>query len=356
MTIPPYQVQELITSVLSELTGSLVQGIQIRCGQALGSEIYIGCSNGELMRFALEDGNSTSATDPYTILSRQSVSNDKPIEDIVLLPSISRALVFSDNQIHFYTLPTLDVVQNIKPIRHVVTFAVDQRHLARPPPQTSAPPHRSEPVDFCVIKRSSLAMFSLGTQRLIYQKEIPLPQGGVLACRLGYTLCIADKTHYNMLNLETAEIYPILPLNQDYQSPDLPVEPFIVPTGENDFLLVSWTGQNSMGIFITPSGEPVRGTLTWSQHPTSICLDLPHATAILPDGSIEVHNIDSLELVQVIPPPSGDGPLDRTRLISSALGYVVPSSQASSKLHKVPVKLDRGSASKQVTVSVESSS
>ncbi|KAH7878687.1 uncharacterized protein C8R40DRAFT_1167411 [Lentinula edodes] len=344
MTVPPYQIQELITNVFSQLSDSVLQGIQIRCGQALGTELYIGCSNGELMRFSLQGGDSNKA-ESYTILSRQSVPNDKAVEDIVLLPSISRALVFSDNQIHFYTLPSLDVVsyQLIKPIRHVIAFAVDQLHLLKPMPPTSGP-HRLEPVDFCVIKRSSLAMYSLG-QRLFYQKEIPLPQGGTLARRIGSSLCIADKINYNMLNLETAEILPILPLNQDFDAPNLPVEPFIIPTGEGDFLVVSWTGQSSMGIFLTGSGDPVRGTLTWTQHPTSICLDLPHATAILPDGTIEIHNIDSQNLVQVIPPPPNDGPVDRTRLVSSLLGYIVPSDQYLTKMSKVPVKLDRRPAS-----------
>lgn len=94
-----------------------------------------------------------------------------------------------------------------------------------------------------------------------------------MARRIGSSLCLADSNYYSLLNLETAEMFPILPLNQDGEAPNLPVEPFIIPTGDNDFLVVSWTGQNgSMGIFLTTSGDPVRGTLTWSQHPISICM------------------------------------------------------------------------------------
>ncbi|KAF9078833.1 hypothetical protein BDP27DRAFT_1310251 [Rhodocollybia butyracea] len=296
------------------------------------------------MRFALQTGEIES----YTILSRQSVPNDKPIEEIVLLPSISRALVFSDKQIHFYTLPSLDVVshQVIKPIRNVVTFAVDQRHLTRPAPSANSASHRNEAVDFCVMKRTSIALYSL-RERLFYQKEIPLPDGPViLARRIGSSLCLADSKLYHLLNLETAEMFPILPLNQDGQSPNLPVEPFIIPTGDNDFLVVSWTGENgSMGIFLTTSGDPVRGTLTWSQHPISICVDYPHVAALLPNGAVEIHNIDSQDLVQVIPPPPEDSPVDRTRLVSTLMGYLVPSTRSSAKMRKVPVSLNRGSSS-----------
>ncbi|KAF5389636.1 hypothetical protein D9757_004156 [Collybiopsis confluens] len=326
--IPPYQLQELIAEVFSDVPHTTVQGIQIKCAQALGiqtpviladkpnlasgSELYVGCSNGELMRFAVQ------ADDPrvesYTILSRQSLPNDKPVEEIALLPSISRALVLSDNQIHFYTLPSLDVVTGIKPIRHVVTFAVDQRFLSRSP---SSGHQKTEP-------------------------DIPLPQGATLARRFGSNLCFSDKVNYNMLNLETAEMLPCMPFNQDFDSPNLPVEPFIVSTGEDDFLLVSWTGQSSLGIFLSTSGDPVRGTVTWAQHPISICLDLPQVIAILPNGSVEIHNIDTQSLVQVIPPPSGNGPMDRVRLVSALSGYVVPSTQGASQIQKVPIKLRRG--------------
>jgi len=222
--------------------------------------------------------------------------------------------------------------------------AVDQHHLARPASTASASPHRlAEPVDFCVIRRTSLgtslAMYAL-RDRLFFQKDIPLPDGGSLACRVGSSLCIANKEYYNILNLENTEIFPILPLNQDFDATDLVIQPFIVPTGEDDFLVVSWTGQNSMGIFLTSSGDPVRGTLTWSQHPTSICLDLPHVTAILPDGSIEVHDIETQSLVQVV--PAQPKATDRRLISTLSPGYVVPSIQRSTKTRRVPVSLNRG--------------
>src|SRR5271168_2507850 len=60
-----------------------------------------------------------------------------------------------DHQIHLYTVPSLDPFPS-KPIRHVVTFAVDDQHLRRPPPSFSPQGVRPplEPVDFCIIKRN----------------------------------------------------------------------------------------------------------------------------------------------------------------------------------------------------------
>lgn len=57
----------------------------------------------------------------------------------------------------------------MKPIRHVVTFAVDYEHLKRPSPPPSGPVLQVDPVEFCVIKRNSIAMYTM-KERLSYLK------------------------------------------------------------------------------------------------------------------------------------------------------------------------------------------
>ena len=124
----------------------------------------------------------------YSLLSRQSLPNAKPIDELVLIPYLSRVLIlsgkltfllshsasplisFKDRQIHFYTLPSLDPVPNTKPIRHVETFAVDQHHLLRVAPTMHDIPSKLQPVDFCVIKRNAIALYSLYEDRLVYSR------------------------------------------------------------------------------------------------------------------------------------------------------------------------------------------
>ena len=155
-----------------------------------GSEIYVGCSNGEVLLFALQangpnqvcSGHSSSSrsddTQPesYTLLSRQMLPTGKPVDEIVLTPSISKALVLSgksvhgfhpspsdfgvDRQILFFVIPSLELVSTIKPIRNVIAFAVDHQHIVRPVPSMDSPlPFL--PIDFCVVKRSSIVLYSL---------------------------------------------------------------------------------------------------------------------------------------------------------------------------------------------------
>ena len=80
------------------------------------------------------------------------LSSHIPIEEIAVIPSLSWAFVRSGmsmicstksglmvilaHQIHFYSIPSLDVLP-IKPIRHAIAFAVDDHHLKRPPPSAA---------------------------------------------------------------------------------------------------------------------------------------------------------------------------------------------------------------------------
>jgi hypothetical protein len=81
-----------------------------------GSEIYVGCSNGEILLFALQangpdqvrsrhctrsSSHRSDSTQPetYTLVSRQMLPTGKAVDEIVLTPSISKALVLSGKNI-----------------------------------------------------------------------------------------------------------------------------------------------------------------------------------------------------------------------------------------------------------------
>lgn len=70
-----------------------------------------------------------------------------------------------------------------------------------------------------------------------------------------------------------------------------------------------------------------------------IGIDYPYITALLPDNSIEIHNIDTQAIVQVIPPPAAGE--DRRKFVKTFNGFLVPSLPESKKLQKVAVPLRR---------------
>ena len=181
-------------------------------------------------------------------------------------------------------------LNQIKPIRNVVTFAVDEQHLRRPPQFMNDIPVPVEPVEFCVIKRSNISLYSL-RERLYFQKvryggsfsliifdsyawigtqEIALPSGGTFARRTVNYLCVADREFYNMVDLVAASLFQLLPISQA-PDPTVRVKPSITVISENEFLILSWTGASTLGVFITGDGDPVRGTLEWPSHPEAVC-------------------------------------------------------------------------------------
>ncbi|TFK73513.1 hypothetical protein BDN72DRAFT_834644 [Pluteus cervinus] len=350
--VPPYQFQQLISSVADDFSAGFGDGrlpIHVRCVQALDSEIYVGCANGELLRFALQADDPDKLAS-YSLLARQTVPDEKAVDEIVLIPSISRALVLSDKQLHFYSLPALRPV-SIKPVRHALTLAVDYQHLQRPPPNLSNSHNGALPVEFCVIKRSSIVMYALTEQQLFYRKEMPFPQSATLARRSGYALCIADKENYNIVDLEAASAFPILPLSQAADQ-SLVIQPSITVISDNEFLILSWTGASTLGVFINGNGEPIRGTLEWPSYPESVSLDYPYVTALLPNNTIEIHSIETQAIVQVIGAPAAsprnstdEEKLDsqRLQLVASTGGYLVPTNQGSSRMRLTKVPLQRNS-------------
>ncbi|KAF8649627.1 hypothetical protein AX16_005716 [Volvariella volvacea WC 439] len=349
LDVPPYQIQQLIDSVADEFSAGFGSGqspIHVRCAQALGSEIYIGCANGELLRFALQ-ADDPEKLESYRILTRQTVPDEKPVDEIIVIPSLSRALVLSDKQIHFYKLPSLDPMP-IHPIRHVMGVAVDQQHVNRPPPSPSGPSGPILPVEFCVLKRTSIVLYSLSEIRLFMRKDFPCPQGALAARRTGQTLCLADAENYNIVDLASASLFPIIPLSQ--AADGLAIQPSITVIGENEFLVLSWLGTNTLGVFINSNGEPIRGTLEWPSYPDAVCLDYPYIAALLPNSTIEIHSIETLSIVQVISAPftfntpasDQDQELQkRLNLVAALGGYLVPSSQRSDKMRMTKVPLLR---------------
>ena len=161
------------------------------------------------------------------------------------------------------------------------------------------------------------------------------------------------------------------------------VKPSITVIGPNEFLILSWTGTSTLGVFISADGDPVRGTLQWPSHPRSICqfrvvrfraysltcllgLDYPYVVSLLPNNTIEIHSVETQDIVQVIGAPASpasppksvrkntthsrssstvtSGDLDsseRVNLVASIGGHLIPSTQRLDKLRTVPVRLLR---------------
>ena len=87
--------------------------------------------------------------------------------------------------------------------------------------------------------------------------------------RIGRYLCAADNENYDMVDLGNATSFPLLPVSQ-VPSENIQIKPLAAPISDEEFLILSNTGANAMGVFITGNGDPVRGTLELPSYPESI--------------------------------------------------------------------------------------
>lgn len=87
-------------------------------------------------------------------------------------------------------------------------------------------------------------------------------------------LCAAipSTNTYSLIDMAEVSLTEVLPVTQ-IEASELDFEPnanvAVIP-GENEFLVTSFTGSSTMGVFLNGQGDPVRGTMEWAHHPLSI--------------------------------------------------------------------------------------
>lgn len=146
--------------------------------------------------------------------------------------------------------------------------------------------------------------------------------------------------------------------------PDPRQRPAIACVGANEFLIASHTGNTTLGVFVTESGDPCRGTLEWASNVRSLgqstishesvkvfayhhflrtVVDGQYTVALLYNNTIEVHSIHTQEITQVVTlssPSNGlDAPFQPRHLYRSALGLEFGAATGAHKVDLVDVPL-----------------
>lgn len=154
-----------------------------------------------------------------------------------------------------------------------------------------------------------------------YLQEIPIPPGIMLVRRYGDTLCAASTTEYSLINLTTSAVTSLgLPISHSQESPSASTRPSIVTlpaifgnTATAEFLITSHSDEQTLGVFMTPSGEPAAKLIEFSSHPRALCVEQPNLVALLRDDTIAVYSLESMQRIQKIQLPD----LIEPRLLSS---------------------------------------
>ncbi|KAI5454223.1 hypothetical protein NCC49_004285 [Naganishia albida] len=320
--------------------------VSISCAVGYSNNLYIGSSDGQILWYTIDSGSrhvSSNAqgiehkTGAFNLRNKHTLSPRRPIEKILLAPKVGKAIILSDQTLTFLALPTLEtlVTNPIPPLRNISYVTIDDQEIAWKPEEEELAQAQAQvgsvagvgvkglDIGMCVVRRKAIGLYRLGA-KLVFLRDVPVPETPTQAVRSNATLCISDPSKYCIVDLLGPHLLEVLPISQ--ASPDAPadVNPAIaVLPSEPEFLFASFTGEESgsMGVFVNREGDPVRGTMSWDSHPRCIVIEGDAVIALCRDNTLRIHSIADIT--------SGfDNPPQRISLVpdssKSAAGHSLP--------------------------------
>ncbi|KAI7847334.1 hypothetical protein BDC45DRAFT_542029 [Circinella umbellata] len=290
-----------------------VTPFSIDAAEAWDTNLYLGTSDGQVLHFTLEEHGKAQEV-PYASQLENKINlgfGRKPVERILILPQVSKAVVLCDSTLSFYSLPFFDPipVSLIPQIKGVACFSHDVAEEGRIGEDGT--------IELCIVKRRVLQILKIG-ELVQMKKELPLPDGAIAIVRHSRNLCLADIQNYKLINLQLPNPTPLIPTPQvDISSSPPSMTTSMLSTGsqkvprpvltvikQDEFLVVSGNvspnNDTTIGIFADSQGSPIRGTLQWSSYPKALCVEYPYIGALLRNNTIEIHNILDQKLLQTI--------------------------------------------------------
>ncbi|RUP14376.1 hypothetical protein BC936DRAFT_139679 [Jimgerdemannia flammicorona] len=217
------------------------------------------------------------------------------------MPQVSKAVVLCDSTISFYLLPFFDPIPPVM-VQHIKGVTCFSHDIAEDRIGDDGT------IKLCVVKRRSIQLYKIG-ELMTMEGEIPLNDGAITITRHSTHLCLADNQLYKIIDPQKGHMTPLVPTPQgaiptgsiggSLSSP----KPIVTVVTEGEFLVVGGSGgnNNAIGMFVSFTGDPIRGTLEWSAYPRSIGVEFPYVAALLRNNTIEVHNVLDQRLLQTIP-------------------------------------------------------
>ncbi|OXG40487.1 hypothetical protein C360_00255 [Cryptococcus neoformans Bt15] len=287
---------------------------EIRCVEGYGYNLYVGASDGTVEWWVCE-GSAYPQTNGWVMRHKHTLFPRRPVSKMYILPKVSKLFVISDGTMHALTLPSLEAVPStiIPTMRGVVSVILNDDELDYGPGS-----EEKTDMTIVIVRRRVLGIYRLGN-RLQSIKEIPLPSSPTAHALFQTYLCCAllspetSQIVNCVVDLSDASLTEVLPVSQ---VPPLEGEGgegkeavnanIVVIPDEKEFLVTSYTGTSTMGVFLNGQGDPVRGTIAWTSHPLSITVESNWIIALLSDQTISIHSLSDLDRpVQVIPLPHG---------------------------------------------------
>ncbi|KAK9450281.1 uncharacterized protein V1518DRAFT_413446 [Limtongia smithiae] len=316
--LAPYILQPLLSDVLLVSEDSDTP-TEITCIEAWHSSFYLGTSAGEILHYFQDP---TSNEPSYMFASRQLVHQSKsyPVDRILLLPTISQALVLSHNSIAFFTLPEFSPA-GLGRVREVNAMALDLDEERR---------DGETDVRVTVFTKKLIRIIKVKEKGLSLIKDIDYPSALVGIQRSSIAL-VANEKSYDMIDLTSVQKIPLFGI---CNNPDVSIKlrPHVAPVTAEEFLVTSGSAidEPGMGIVVNLDGDISRGTIAWPGYPSVLAVEYPYCAAVV-GTDLLFHSLHTQQLLQTI---HFDSPVDLSTVSSQ---YTMPFPALAQKFTLVPL-------------------
>ncbi|KAJ2716858.1 hypothetical protein H4R19_000382 [Coemansia spiralis] len=281
--------------------GAKQRAAKIECIDAVGNDVYVGTSHGQIVHFTTEtpEVGSGRAPDHFRVQAVDLKLGGKRVEQILAFPAMCRLVVLCGSSVVFYSLPELRPVASsaMPTIKGVSCIAYDER-AQRSTAATAV---------LCVARMREIRLYRIGAD-LKLEQEVPIDCSVASICQYGGFVCLADTETYKILDLAKARTGPredaqlvLLPTQQPRTDAETgrvvrPPRPRTLVVGPNEFMFLAPSGDDAtLGVMVTALGEALRGTLQFATYPKSVVYDHPYIVAAFGTGQVDVYDTRSPE-------------------------------------------------------------
>lgn len=251
LEVGPYHCRKLISNIPSS--------IDINCCEAYDSHIYLGTKQGDLLHyFEIEKGK-------YMLVSNIKFNNEltSPIDKLLLLPKIERALILSGGNVELFLLPEFAPQPNTMKLRNVHDMSTCKFSVS----SKSYKIYISDFESVCLVKVTESNISISRKYELKFIEKL-------LAHK--YHLLGVEKNSYKIFNMK--DIHNPIPLFSVAESMDK-LAPVFCSFNECEFILCtggSTYDDNSMALVVSHIGDISRSTVVLERYPRQIAVQYPY--------------------------------------------------------------------------------
>ncbi|EPY49954.1 GTPase regulator Vps3 [Schizosaccharomyces cryophilus OY26] len=221
---------------------------------------------------------------PCKFLKSAALPSKSPVKRIFCVPFLEAILVHQDDRAVFYHATNLDFVYPSSSLDHLVEISHEGHFI-------------EEKSTYLVVTSSHIQLVSLqldGTFFLRNELKYPNVQTATL---LGKTVCLVTDQSFELVDILTGENIPLFPIiKNDSESHELSYKPMIV-SQNNEFLLITGSPKDAIGLFVDMNGNVTKSTLTFSFYPKDVVATSHYVFALAPN-MLQIIDIQTLRLVK----------------------------------------------------------